>query len=71
MACVNPDGTISESAQSLLKLLKNPMSDEEISKQMKKPIFLIRVNLRELVGAGLLKEEKNTYSITDRGKEKI
>ena len=71
MACVNPDGTISESAKALLNIVQNPLTPEEISKQVGQPLFKVRSSLREMAQAELVKEEAGKFSITEKGKEKI
>jgi predicted transcriptional regulator len=71
MACVNPDGTITESARALLGIIENPKTPEEISKQLGQPLFKIRSSLREMVSADLVKEEGGRYKISEKGKEKI
>ncbi|MEA3420603.1 MAG: hypothetical protein U9Q97_02855 [Acidobacteriota bacterium] len=71
MACVNPDGTITESAKALLRIIENPKTPVEISKQLGQPLFKIRSSLREMVSANLVKEEGDRYKISEKGKEKI
>lgn len=71
MACINPDGTITESAKALLRIIGNPLTPEEISKQLGQPLFKIRSSLREMVRADLVKREGNSYTITEKGKERI
>jgi predicted transcriptional regulator len=71
MACVNPDGTLTESAKALLAILDDPKTPEEISKQLEQPLFKIRSSLREMTSAGLVKEEGAKYIITEKGKEKV
>jgi predicted transcriptional regulator len=71
MACVNPDGSVTESAKALLGVLDKPMAPEEISQQIGQPLFKVRSSLREMTGAELIKEEEGKYLITEKGKEKI
>jgi predicted transcriptional regulator len=71
MACVNPDGTISESAKALLNTVQSPLTPEEISRQVGQPLFKVRSSLREMVQAELVREEDGKYVITEKGKEKI
>ena len=71
MACINPDGTITESAKALLKILGNPLTPEEISRQSGQPLFKIRSGLRDMVSAGLVNAEGDKYIITEKGKEKL
>ena len=71
MACVNPDGTITESAKALLRIIENPKTPVEISKQLGQPLFKIRSSLREMVNAGLVKGEKDKFIITKEGEKKL
>ncbi len=71
MACVNPDGTISESAKNLLRIIQVPLLPEEISKQVAQPLFKVRSSLREMNAAGFVEEENGKFKITERGREKI
>jgi predicted transcriptional regulator len=71
MACINPDGTLSESAKALLSNISDPLSPEEISKKVGQPLFKVRSSLREMTDAELVREEGGKYGITEKGKEKI
>ena len=71
MACVNPDGSITETAKALLRVLESPLTPEEIAQQVGQPLFKVRSSLREMTGAELIIEEEGKYIITERGKEKI
>jgi predicted transcriptional regulator len=71
MACVNPDGTISESAKNLLRIIKVPLLPEEISKQVAQPLFKVRSSLREMKAAELVEEKNGKFIITEKGSEEI
>jgi predicted transcriptional regulator len=71
MACVNPDGTLSESAKALLRALARPSSAEEIAKRVGQPLFKVRSSLRELTAASLIQEEGEKHRITESGKAKL
>ncbi len=71
MACINPDGTLSESAKVLLSNIQDPLTPEEISKKVGQPLFKVRSSLREMTAAELVREEGGKYGITEKGKEKI
>lgn len=71
MACVNPDGSVTESAKALLCVLYNPLIPEEISQKLGQPLFRVRSSLREMSNAELIKDEGGRYIITEKGKEKI
>ena len=71
MACVNPDGTISDSAKALLKAASESLSPGEIAEQLGQPLFKVRSSIREMVGAGFLEERDGKFSATAAGKDKI
>ncbi len=72
MACVNADGTITSTAKELLQLVKEPYSAEEIAEKLKRPLFKVRVSLRELNEAGFIKKtDDEKYIISEAGKAKI
>jgi predicted transcriptional regulator len=71
MACVNPDGSITESAKALLQFLSGPANPEQIAKQIGQPLFKVRSSLREMSEAGLVKPSGEMYEITARGKAKL
>jgi predicted transcriptional regulator len=71
MACVNPDGTLSESAKALLRALSKQTAAEEIAKQVGQPLFKVRSSLRELTATGLIQEDGDKYLITPDGKAKL
>ena len=71
MPCVGPDGTLTESAKALLKLLELPATPEELSAQLGHPLFSVRASLRELIGADLVRAEGGKYEITERGRQKL
>jgi predicted transcriptional regulator len=64
MACVNPDGSLSESGRKLLTVLAEPLNPEEISRETEQPLFKVRSSLREMVDAGLITEEDGRYIVT-------
>jgi predicted transcriptional regulator len=71
MACVNPDGSITESAKALLAVIGNPLTPEEISKKLGQPLFKVRSSLREMTGADLVEQQDDKFVITEKGREKI
>ena len=71
MPCVNSDGTLSETARMLLKIIERSPDLAEIAKRSGKPVFLVRLNLRELVKAGLVTEKGEQYFIEDSAKGKF
>jgi predicted transcriptional regulator len=71
MACVNPDGTVTDSAKALLNVIQDPLTPEDISKQLGQPLFKVRSSIREMAQAELVKEEDGKYVLTEKGREKI
>jgi predicted transcriptional regulator len=71
MPCIGPDGTLTESAKALLKLLAQPATPEEIAARLGHPLFSVRASLRELVGADLVRTEGGKYLITEGGRKKL
>ena len=71
MACVNPDGTITSSARELLGILNSPLTAEEISQKLNRPMFKVRISLREMLEAELISLDEDRYIITEEGKNKI
>jgi len=71
MACVNPDGTISESGRAVLQAAAEPISPEEIAQAAGQPLFKVRSSVRQLVEAGFLEEKEGKYITTPAGQEKI
>ena len=71
MACVKPDGSLTETAKVLLRQLENPLKVEEIAPRINQPLFKVRSVMRELVGNGLAMETDGKFQITSKGKEKM
>ena len=64
MACVNADGTLSPSGRAMLDAVKAPASPDQVAAITGLPLFRVRSGLRELVSAGLVKEEASRYVAT-------
>ena len=72
MACIRPDGSISETAKALIRMISTTaFSPEEISARLNIPLYLIRSSLREMAEAGLLQEQNGKYLSTEKGNKKI
>jgi len=71
MACINPDGTLTSSAKKILSALSSPATLEKVAKSTELPLFRIKSSIREMLEAGLVKEEEGKYLITKLGQEKI
>jgi DNA-binding IclR family transcriptional regulator len=72
MACVNTDGTLTQSAQSVLGAAREPALPEEIAAQTGLPLYRIRSSLRELHNVGLIEAQLDgRYRLTTAGIERI
>ena len=71
MACVKPDGSLTETAKTLLRQLENFLTAEEIAPRIDQPLFKVRSVMRELVGNGLAMETDGKFQITSKGQEKM
>jgi predicted transcriptional regulator len=71
MGCVNPDGTLSSQAESILKALVSPKDLEEVARETGLPLYRVRSAVRELTGADLVEETGGSYRATSVGLELI
>ncbi len=71
MACIRPDGTLEPAARSVLKVLDSPQTVEEIARQLRMPVYRVRMSLRELSEAGLVIGEAEHYRATDAGRIRL
>ena len=71
MPCINPDGTLTQTAEKVLKAIPVPSNDSQIGTRMSFPVFLVRSSLRQLVDIGLVRETDGIYELTDLGREKL
>jgi predicted transcriptional regulator len=69
MACINNDGTLTESARRLLGKLTVPCAVEELSQRIGQPMFRIRSSLREMEAAGLVQPIDGKYLMTEAGRK--
>ncbi|OPY02951.1 MAG: hypothetical protein A4E66_02695 [Syntrophus sp. PtaB.Bin001] len=70
MRSINPDGTVTARARSLLNLLDQPLTPEEISQKLGQPLFNVRTSLREMVTSHIIDQKGSCFVITERGREK-
>ncbi|MCS7061895.1 MAG: hypothetical protein RMN25_12125 [Anaerolineae bacterium] len=69
MACINPDGTLTPSAQAILEALRRaPAKAEALAQQAGLPLYRVRSSMRELVVAGLVVETAEGYALTEQGR---
>lgn len=77
MACINPDGTLSEVAKRVLTRLANPHSAAAIAKAAGLPLFRVRATIRETGRAALIAEVgqdpdgQAVWRLTDLGFEAL
>ena len=68
MACINPDGTVSPSARTILRAAETPQTPAELAAITGLPLYRIRSSLRELIQAELLREQDERYETTEAGR---
>ncbi len=66
MPCIEGDA-LTPSGKRLLEALTEPRTDEEIKEFVGQRLFRVRINLRELMFAGLATVDRGRYSLTDAG----
>ena len=71
MACINSDGTLSSTAQSVLQACQAPATLNQIARMTDLPVYRVRASLRELIEAGLLVESPQGFQVTPAGKDKL
>lgn len=69
MACLNPDGTLTRSAQVVLGALSEPGDEQQIVDRSAIPRFQVRSLLRDMTKAKLIAEESGVYSLTEDGND--
>jgi predicted transcriptional regulator len=69
MACISPDGQLTDAARKILTALQKPGTVEAVSQETGLPLFRIRASIREIVDADLLEERDGQYVMTDKGAE--
>jgi DNA-binding IclR family transcriptional regulator len=67
MACLNPDGTLTSSAEAILAAIQTSNRPEDIAQATGLPLYRVRSSLRELVELGLLLETSETYAVLRGG----
>jgi len=69
LPCVSADGKPTKSGIVTLIAIKNgALTAKAVSEETGQPMFKVRSGLRELNKAGLVKEQKNAYNLTEQGK---
>lgn len=71
MACIAPDGSLSDQARAVLRSLEPGRTLEVAATENGLPLYRIRSSVRELVQAGLVEESGDLYRTTPRGVAKL
>ena len=71
MACINPDGTLSPTAQAVISALRTPSLVEDLGRVTGLPVYRIRSTIRDLIEAGLVNEKDGKYQLTESGKKRF
>jgi hypothetical protein len=67
MACVNPDGELTESARQILTAMERPILLSQVAANTGLPLYRIRSSIRELAEAGFAAEAGGEWQITGGG----
>ncbi len=70
MGCVNPDGTLSSQAQSILNVLDRPRELDDVARETGLPLYRVRAAVRELAEANLVEEAQGGHRATAAGRER-
>jgi predicted transcriptional regulator len=70
VACLNPDGTLTAIARSVLGAVEAAIVGEEALAQAAGiPVWRLRASLREIGAVGLIKSQGEGHMLTDKGRE--
>jgi DNA-binding IclR family transcriptional regulator len=67
MACVNPDVTLTSSAQAILAAMQMSNRPEDIAQATGLPLYRVRSSLRELGQLGVVVQSSGSYMRTGSG----
>ncbi len=72
MACIGSDGKPTETGIKVLRAVNSgSKTPEEIAKNTGRAMFKVRSGLRQMVKAGLVSQNDESYAITGKGKSLI
>ena len=72
MACIGSDGKPTVAGIEVLRALNSGFkTPEEIAKNTGRALFRVRSGLRQMVKAGLVSQNDDSYAITGKGKSLI
>lgn len=70
MACLNPDGTLTAIARTVLGAVEGGIGEEEALAQAAGiPLWRLRASLREIGAVGLITAQGGGHMLTDKGRE--
>jgi len=67
MACIQPDGTLSRSGEIILLALHSPGTPEEVARETRIDLFMVRGAMREFMQARYVEKEKHLFRLTPKG----
>jgi DNA-binding IclR family transcriptional regulator len=68
MGCVNPDGSLSTQARSILDVLETSNELDDVARKTGLPLYRVRAAVRELIQAGLVEEVDGGHRATEAGR---
>lgn len=68
MACIGPDGKLSDIARRVLEAIGRGDPIATIAQVAGVPVYRVRASIRELGEAGLVDQDGDTLALTDRGR---
>jgi DNA-binding IclR family transcriptional regulator len=71
MPFVNPDGSLSNWASSMLSTLDIPLTGEQIAQKTEYPLFRVRRFLHQMLTAEFVEQKDDKYIITDKGRNAL
>ena len=69
MACLNPDGTLTRSAEAVLAALHESATEQQIVEHAAVPRLRVRSLLRDMAKANLIAEDEGVYRLSADGED--
>ncbi|MBM4294769.1 MAG: hypothetical protein FJ126_07700 [Deltaproteobacteria bacterium] len=67
MACIQPDGTLAPSGETILLALQAPKTMGKLAQETDLDLFMVRAAMREFLQAEYVEQEEFTYRLTPQG----